>query len=239
LALSLTIGGALVASALLPHSGDAATRHDDPGSAVAADELQSPPSSTTSTPDQAVTTTSLTSTTVSSTVPAEPPGDAPAERPGPQADVPDGPRAVNAPSQPLGPTLILVLEDSGPVPTAFASALAGDPTRSNPIDAADGYAAAPSCAHRCITSGVAYAHGDDVELVVETSIPVSFYISVVADLDDDLDYEMQLVDSTAFGYTSHSWTLEDAVPGQIYYVMVSATDANFHIDNAWGEFTLP
>lgn len=105
--------------------------------------------------------------------------------------------------------------------------------------AADAFAAAPSCSHQCIVKGVAYVQGTDVEIVVETSVRTQLVITVVADLDHDGSYEGHYYDSTAFGYTSHSWVLEDVVPGQTYYVMVAATDSNLYTSHASGPFTVP
>lgn len=239
LALTLALGGALAASAFIPRADDGPPSPETAAAASPADESAS-----------SSTTLVTTSTTASST--AEPTDDGPIER-APAERAPDAasppepaaeagsagaastPGASDAPSQAEQPVLLMELADHGPVPAAFA-ALAD--VASGPHGAAGGYAAAPSCAHRCISSGVAYAHGDDVELVVQASLPVSFTITVVADLDHDGDYEMQLADTTYAGYTSYSWTLEDVTPGVPYYVMVTATDDNFDIDYAWGEFTL-
>lgn len=154
-------------------------------------------------------------------------------------DVPQAPTDDRRDASTSAPIVIAHLGDDRPVPAAFASIVV--PQAGGPVGAgaADGYAAAPSCAHRCITKGVAYAHGSDVELVIETSVPVQLYISVVADLDHDGLEELVAVDSTAFGYTSYSFVIEDVVPGETYYVMVGATDSNLYTDYAWGEFTLP
>ena len=103
-------------------------------------------------------------------------------------------------------------------------------------NAADSFAPAPSCSHQCITKGVAYLHGSDVEIVVETSVPAQIFISVTAVIDGD---EKIWLDWTSFGHTSHTWLLEDLVPGVTYYVMASATDDHQYTSYAWGEFTLP
>jgi len=149
------------------------------------------------------------------------------------------PRVPNPqPESPIGP--IAYFGDEGAVPVPFGLIVPADQHGgSNGYNASGSLAAAPSCSHRCITKGVAYIHGTDVELVVETNVPAQLFITVVADLDGNGTYEWDWSDSTAFGYTSHSWMLEDLVPGQTYYVMATATDDNLDTDYAWGEFTLP
>jgi hypothetical protein len=103
-------------------------------------------------------------------------------------------------------------------------------------NAADSFAAAPSCSHQCITKGIAYAHGNDVEIVVETNVPAQIWISVVATIDGE---ERHWEDWTYHGETSHTWLLEDLTPGVTYYVMAAATDDDQYTSYAWGEFTLP
>jgi hypothetical protein len=104
-------------------------------------------------------------------------------------------------------------------------------------NAADSFVAVPSCSHQCITKGVARVQGNDVEIVVETNVPAQIWISVVATIDGE---EEHWADWTAtFGHTSHTWLLEDLVPGVTYYVMAAATDDNQYTSHAWGEFTLP
>ena len=103
-------------------------------------------------------------------------------------------------------------------------------------NAADSFVANPSCSHQCITKGVAYLHGNDVEIVVETNVPAQIFISVTAVIDGE---EEIWLDWTSFGHTSHTWLLEDLVPGETYHVMATATDDNQYTSYAWGEFTLP
>src|SRR5829696_8622847 len=114
------------------------------------------------------------------------------------------------------------------------SASGGDP---NDFGGPDELAVAPSCSHQCITSGVAYPRGFGAELVVETSVPASLFITAIADLDGDGDYEDVHVESTPFGLTAHSWSLDHLQPGETYHVMATATDEHDHTAYVWGEFT--
>jgi hypothetical protein len=184
-------------------------------------------------------------TTTSSTM-ASPEAVATTPPPETHASVREPARAVAPPADhrpppghttPIGP--IGELDDDGPVPAAFDIVGPTHKGGSNGNSASDSLAAAPSCSHQCITKGVAYLHGAGVELVIETSVPAQLYISVVADLDHDGNYESNWIEATAFGYSSYSWVLEGLTEGETYYVMVAATDDNFDTSYAWGEFTLP
>ncbi len=128
--------------------------------------------------------------------------------------------------------------DDGPVPAGLGFTAPPQPKHGGgksggPTD----LAVAPSCSHQCITKGVAYARGFGAELVVESELPVQFFLTAVADPDGDGDFEVSYSDWTPFGVTSHSWSLDHLLPGQTYHVMVAATDDDNHTAYAWGEFT--
>lgn len=119
--------------------------------------------------------------------------------------------------------------------TAFpGSAPAPQPT----VDGPDGFTTGPGCHGHCITRGDAYARGFGALIVAETDVPARIFLSVVADTDGDGDQD----DDTHFTQSDHlveslEWELDDLVPGQTYYGMVAATDANGHTDHRFGEFT--
>lgn len=149
----------------------------------------------------------------------------------PSTEPPHEPAADSDAGEHLPPT---------PQPTEFALTMPAQPQDgSNGISASDSLAPAPSCAHQCITKGIAYAHGSGVEIVVETSVPVQLFLSIVADLDHDGNYDDYWVESTVFGYTSYSWVIDNLVAGETYHVMAAATDGDQYTSYAWGQFTLP
>lgn len=140
---------------------------------------------------------------------------------------------------PAGPDdLIGELDDDGPVPAGLDLVAAPEqPAGGTGLGGPGSLADAPSCAHQCITSGRAYPRGFGAELVVQTSVPTSLYLSLVADLDHDGVYEDLHVDSTDLGATEHHSTFDDLEPGTTYHAMAAATDEHGHTAYAWGTFT--
>ncbi len=143
------------------------------------------------------------------------------------------PPPPSGPSEPIGE-----LDDDGPVPAGFdfvappapqgTPAIGGGPT---------GLAVAPSCSHQCISRGDAYARGFGALLVVETTVPTEMFISAIADLDGDGEYEDTHFETTPHGTTKHLWALDHLEPGTTYHAMVAATDEHGHTSYAWGHFT--
>jgi hypothetical protein len=139
-----------------------------------------------------------------------------------------------SPTDPIGE-----LDDDGPVPAGLGFTAPPQPQGGSPaiVGGPGGLAVAPSCSHQCITRGVAYPRGFGAELVVETSVPAELFLSVVADLDDDGDYEWSEFDWSDPGVTEHTWALDHLEPGTTYHAMVAATDGDGHTAHAWGQFT--
>jgi hypothetical protein len=101
----------------------------------------------------------------------------------------------------------------------------------------DAYSAGPWCIYQCITKGVAYAHGDGVELVVETSVPADIQLIVCRDDDGDFDCDYLATEWTGSLETEFHWVIDPLDPGT-YWVTAGATDANGDSSLAFGEFTL-
>lgn len=115
-------------------------------------------------------------------------------------------------------------------------------TSGGPASGPGSISAGPWCNAQCITEGVAYAHGDDVEIVVKTSVPAQIYVSVLLDEDGDGAHEPgEFHDAeTSAGLTTElTWELEDLVPGATYYGMAAATDIYGNTSYGWGTFTMP
>lgn len=108
-----------------------------------------------------------------------------------------------------------------------------------PAGGADSYSAGPWCNVQCITKGVAYLHGSGVEIVVETSVPVQLFVSVVRDTNGDGDYDFSEFTTSQGQTTELSWVLEDLEPGATYYGMAAATDIYGNTSYGWGHFTMP
>ena len=130
------------------------------------------------------------------------------------------------------------LDDERPVPAGLDLTAPPKPTGSpndhvGPTD----LAVEASCSHQCISRGVAYPRGFGAELVVETTVPATLFLTVVADLDGNGTYEDLHVESTPYAVSDHAWALDHLEPGQAYHVMAAATDANAHTAYVWGAFT--
>jgi len=197
------------------------------------------------------TTTFVDATVASDESPTQPTDDRPAVGDEPSTPASDVPRAPAAPVHdvvpgvgtppPANPTdpadPIGDLDDDRPVPAGFDFTAPpkkpGSPTLGGPT----GLAVEPSCSHQCITKGVAYPRGFGVELIVETSVPAQLFITAIADLDGDGEYEDLHADSTGFLVTTRTWVIDHLEPGQTYYVMAAATDEHQHTAHVWGEFT--
>jgi hypothetical protein len=137
------------------------------------------------------------------------------------------------PAQPIGE-----LDDQRPVPAGFDFTARPQPAPS-PGDhgGPGGLAVEPSCSHQCISRGVAYPRGFGAELIVETTVPATLFLSVVADLDDNGTYEDYDIESTPYPVRQHTWALDHLEPGRTYHVMASATDGDGHTASVWGELT--
>lgn len=144
-----------------------------------------------------------------------------------------GGRPPARPAEPIGD-----LDDERPVPAGLGLTAPPKQTGSpgNHVGPTD-LAIEASCSHQCISRGVAYPRGFGVELVVETTVPATLFLTVVADLDDNGTYEDLHVESTPFAVSEHAWALDHLEPGQTYHVMAAATDANAHTAYVWGAFT--
>jgi hypothetical protein len=129
------------------------------------------------------------------------------------------------------------LGDDRPVPAGLGLIAPAAKPKVGGLGGANSLAAVPSCSHQCITKGVAYPRGFGAELVVETSVPAKLFITAIADVDGDGDYEETHVESTPFGLTSHSWALDHLEPATTYHVMAAATDEHNHTAYVWGQFT--
>lgn len=140
---------------------------------------------------------------------------------------------------PAGPgDLIGDLGDDRPVPAGLdLVAPPKQPGKPNALGGPGALADAPSCAHQCITSGKAFPRGFGAELVVKTSVPTSMFVSVVADLDDDGDYEDAHYFWSESDGKEHHATFDHLAPGTTYHAMAAATDADGHTAYAWGTFT--
>lgn len=137
-----------------------------------------------------------------------------------------------APEEPIGE-----LDDHGPVPAGLGFAAPAHAGAADRPEGPNGLAVAPSCSHQCITRGVAYPRGFGALLVVETSVPARLFVTAVADLDHDGDYEDTHVESTPHAVRSLDWPLDHLQPGETYHVMAAATDEHGHTAYVWGRFT--
>jgi hypothetical protein len=128
---------------------------------------------------------------------------------------------------------------SGLVPEGLdLTAIPGAPASPTPLAGGKGsLSAGPGCAYQCITSGIAHPRGFGVELVVTTKVEADLFMTVVADLDGDGEYEFHDADYSDPMVTGHSWALDHLEPGQTYYAMVAATDEHGDTSHAFGEFT--
>jgi hypothetical protein len=114
---------------------------------------------------------------------------------------------------------------------AVAELTTSPPSRGGPTDdAPDDLKAGPGCSIQCITSGVAYAHGSDAELVVTTDTPARIWIMV---WNDDEHY---IVNSEVL-VQSFSHLFDDLTPGTTYSAMATAVDAAGYVSDAVGSFT--
>jgi hypothetical protein len=235
IACLLAIGAALATAGGGTPTASRAPASAAPGSTAA-------PASSTSTStgpviDPVDTAVPGTGDAAPSTEPAAPTAEAPTPPRAPVHDVVPG--AGGPPSaNPTDPSdFIGGLDDDRPVPAGFDFVAppkkAGGPAFGGP----GGLAVAPSCSHQCITKGVAYPRGFGAEIVVEISVPARLFISVIADLDDNGDYEDVHVDSTDHFVQERTFDLDHLEPGQTYYVMAAATDEHQHTAHVWGEFT--
>jgi hypothetical protein len=107
-----------------------------------------------------------------------------------------------------------------------------------PTGGSDSYSAGPWCHLQCITSGVAYARGSDVEIVVHTSVFAQLFVSVVRDDDADGVTEYSEFATSPGLATEITMVVGDLEPGATYLVMAAATDA-YGTSHVWGEFTAP
>ena len=96
--------------------------------------------------------------------------------------------------------------------------------------------AGPWCIYQCITSGVAYEHGDGVELVVETSVPADIVLLICRDDDGDSYCDYHAWNSSGAGATEFNWVI-DPLPAGTYWVTATATDTT-GTSHAFGTFTL-
>jgi len=102
--------------------------------------------------------------------------------------------------------------------------------------ASDSISPGPWCVYQCITSGVAYRHGDGVRLVLETSSPADMVLIVCRDDNDDYDCDYHAAKWSDPGQTEFEWVIEPLDPGT-YWVTAAATDAT-GTSHAFGQFTL-
>lgn len=244
LAVVLALAGtalALDVGAASPSAGVSVDRGSDPSSGASTTSTQS----TTTSDRQSVGVTGKsvdTSDADTSVETIEAPG-AGGHRPDSETKPSTGPVHQTLPGAggppPVGPVdPIGDLDDDRPIPAGLDLQAPAQPQAStNGISASDDLAAAPSCAHQCITRGVAYPRGLGAELVVETSVPAALFVTAIADTDDDGEYEESHLETTPFGETSHSWALDHLEPDETYHVMAAATDAHGHTSHVWGEFT--
>ncbi len=107
---------------------------------------------------------------------------------------------------------------------------------SGPHQSVDSLSPGPWCVYQCIASGVAYAHGDGVELVLETKVPADMQLIVCRDDDGDFDCEYLATEWTGSPETEFHWVI-DPLPAGTYWVTAAATD-NTGTSHAFGEFTL-
>lgn len=175
-----------------------------------------------------------------------PAGDGPTGRPAPaggSGDVPavsvhDVVPGAGVPPQATATDPIGDLDDQRPVPAGLDLVAPPQQTGApNDHGGPTGLAVEPSCSHQCISRGVAYPRGFGAELIVETTVPATLFLTVVADLDGNGSYEDLHVESTPDAVTEHTWALDHLEPGQTYHVMAAATDDDDHTAYVWGEFT--
>jgi hypothetical protein len=132
----------------------------------------------------------------------------------------------------------VVLDDFTPPParsTASADSLKanGGATRGGTAghSASGDLKGGPGCSIQCITSGVAYAHGVNAELVVHTDTASTIWISVWND-----DGYARIFNSSA-GKMSFSALFDDLEPGTTYGAMAAAQDGAGYTSYAYGSFT--
>lgn len=103
-----------------------------------------------------------------------------------------------------------------------------------PPDWPDSYKAGPWCNAQCITEGVAYEWGENVKLVVKTTVDAEIWISVT----DGFYYNQATSPgmTTQFTWIVPNWGFE---PGKTYFVTTTATDAYGNQSSASGSFTMP
>ena len=160
------------------------------------------------------------------------------ERGGVEAAHPTGPAVVVAPAR----RVLGELDPSGDVPLRHGDLrISGPALGGGPAGGPDSLSAGPWCNVQCITSGVAYQHGDGVELVVHTSVPAQVMIAAWIDEDGDFVPEPGTYQSANSGalVTEFSWVPVGLAPGETYYGAVAATDAYGNTSTAWGTFTVP
>ncbi len=113
--------------------------------------------------------------------------------------------------------------------------LASGGAATGPHQSVDSLSPGPWCVYQCIASGVAYAHGDGVELVLKTKVPADIQLIVCRDDDGDFDCDYLATDWT-LSETEFHWVI-DPLPAGTYWVTAGATDAT-GTSHAFGEFTL-
>jgi len=146
-----------------------------------------------------------------------------------------GASSPDAPDDPIGGVRTDGLVPEGMDLTSIPGAPEGG--HALPHSASDSLSAGPGCDYQCIASGVAYPRGFGAQLVVETKVPADLFMTVVADADDDGEYELHEVTYSPGKVTEFSWNLDHLDPGQRYYAMVAATDQHGDTSHAFGEFT--
>lgn len=191
--------------------------------------------------------TTTTSTTVTSLPTADTDADTVASRsPSPDApaigpdvsihgagEVPSIPAAD--PGDPIGDVAMSGYAPDGIGFTMFPGS--SDAPHPTPYDGPSGYGIAPGCHTSCITSGLAYPRGFGAEFVIETSVPATVFVSVIADTTGDGEYDVGEFTTSSSAGTEFRWVLDHLTPAQEYFVTVAATDAHDRTDHAYGSFT--
>lgn len=233
---ALILALAVIGAALANTGGDGAAGAPSTGaSRTTAAPLTTEP--------QLGTGATTTAVAVPEASPADADGDAgrpvrdtdPADRP-PVHEVITGSQGTPPPAGPGD--LIGELGDGGPIPAGLGLAIPPKkPAKPNGLGGPGSLAAAPSCAHQCITSGKAFPRGFGAELVVETSVPTTVFFSAVADLDGDGVFEDAHQAWSQQQQQVHSGAFDHLAPGTTYHAMAAATDGDGHTAYAWGTFT--
>lgn len=197
------------------------------------------PSSTSSTSTVPPTTTSVSDTAVDPAGPVDAPARRAAPGPGIAASIagqpsPGTPGSAD-PDVPIGD---VAAAGHAPEGIGFASfpgaSNAPAPTQH---DGPSGYAVAPGCHTQCITSGLAFPRGFGAEMVIETSVPATVFVSVIADIDGDGAYEYGATTTGDDPSTEFRWALDHLAPGREHLVVVAATDEHEETAHAYGSFT--